>query len=154
MSLDNSQTDSTTARFKIVVSALLLAVISLNDLPLAHSQDERITDPMLLETGEKLFQENCAVCHGNKAQGTVENWQVAGEDGKFPPPPLNGTAHTWHHPITGLASTINNGTLAIGGSMPAWKDKLSEDEIFSIIVWISSLWPDEIYGAWMQRNVE
>jgi mono/diheme cytochrome c family protein len=65
MSLDNSQTDSTTARFNIVVSALLLAVISLNDLPLAHSQDERITDPMLLETGEKLFQENCAVCHGN-----------------------------------------------------------------------------------------
>jgi len=38
--------------------------------------------------------------------------------------------------------------------MPAWRDKLSEDDTFSIIVWLTSLWPDEIYDAWMQRNKE
>jgi mono/diheme cytochrome c family protein len=36
--------------------------------------------------------------------------------------------------------------------MPAWKDRLTEDEIFAVIMYLGSLWPDEIYQAWMQRN--
>lgn len=36
--------------------------------------------------------------------------------------------------------------------MPAWKDKLSDQEILLIINWITSLWPDEIYDAWLERN--
>ena len=133
-----------------ILLLLLLNFVTIN----AHAQTERVSDPALLERGKNLFQENCAECHGQHAQGTVENWQIAGEDGKYPPPPLNGTAHAWHHPIGGLAHTIKNGTLGMGGSMPGWKDKLSDDEIFAIILWISSLWPDEIYESWMQRNVE
>ncbi len=132
---------------------LLIAVL-VSNIPDSYAQFERITDPEILGNGDQLFQENCAICHGKKAQGLVENWQVSGEDGKFPPPPLNGTAHTWHHPLNGLAHTIRNGTLEIGGSMPGWKDKLSDDDIFAIVIWISSLWPDEIYNAWMQRNVK
>ncbi len=116
------------------------------------AQSPRITDQKLLENGNALFQQHCAVCHGQNAQGLVSNWQQRDADGKLPPPPLNGTAHAWHHPVQGLAHTIKNGTLSIGGSMPGWKDKLSDDDIFAIIIWISSLWPDEIYAAWMQRN--
>jgi mono/diheme cytochrome c family protein len=134
-------------------SIVLLLFLNLGIIN-AYAQAERISDPELLERGKILFQENCAECHGQQAQGTVENWQIAGDDGKYPPPPLNGTAHAWHHPIGGLAHTIKNGTLEMGGSMPGWKDKLSDDEIFAIILWISSLWPDEIYESWMQRNVE
>ncbi len=117
-----------------------------------QAQSQRITDPVILQQGQNLFQQNCAVCHGENAQGTVKNWQQPGADGKLPPPPLNGTAHTWHHSIQGLAQTIQNGTIVIGGSMPSWRGKLSEDETFSIIIWLSSLWPDDIYEAWMERN--
>ena len=118
----------------------------------SHAQSDRITDPVILQQGQNLYRQNCAVCHGDNAQGTVENWQVPGADGKLPPPPLNGTAHTWHHTIQGLAQTIQNGTIGIGGSMPPWQGKLSKDDTFAIIIWLSSLWSDEIYDAWMERN--
>ena len=118
----------------------------------SFAQSNRITDSVLLQKGQNLFRQNCAACHGDNAKGTVENWQKPGSDGKLPPPPLNGTAHTWHHSIRGLAQTIQNGTLEIGGSMPPWRGKLSEDDTFAIIIWLSSLWPDDIYNAWMERN--
>lgn len=37
--------------------------------------------------------------------------------------------------------------------MPAWKDKLSDDEMTAAIAWFQSKWPDEIYNAWMQREM-
>jgi|TARA_B110000263_G_scaffold147189_1_gene127678 hypothetical protein len=86
------------------------------------------------------------------AQGLATDWQKRGEDGKFPAPPLNGTAHILHHSISALAKTIQIGTSGIGASMPARKSTLSEDDTFSIIIWLTSLWPDELYDAWMQRN--
>ncbi len=116
----------------------------------AHA--ERITDEKILQTGQSLFMENCAVCHGDKAQGVVEDWQTPDADGKYPAPPLNGSAHTWHHSLKGLMNTVSNGTQSIGGNMPAWKDKLTQDERLAIIVWLTSLWPDEIYAFWEKKN--
>ena len=84
-------------------------------------------------------------------QGTP-NWQKRDAEGKLPPPPLNGTAHTWHHPVKVLFRTVREGTASLGGNMPPWQDKLSNDEILLIINWITSLWPDEIYEAWKRRN--
>ena len=113
---------------------------------------ERQYDPALLEQGRSIFADNCSVCHGSNAEGEVENWHQRDDAGNLPAPPLNGTAHTWHHSIAALFHTIKNGTESIGGTMPAWKDSLSDDEIFSVIVWITSLWPDEIYDAWIERS--
>ena len=129
---------------------LIITTLTLNTAYPANTN--RITDPVILGAGEKLFQTNCAVCHGIKAQGNGEDWNKPNTDGKSPPPPLNGTAHAWHHPVGALMKTIRNGTMPIGGTMPAWKNTLSNEEIFSIIVWFSSLWPDEIYNEWMRRN--
>ena len=136
--------------FAVVVPVSLLTQISLSQNVWAQSQ--RIEDPALLTHGQQLFQTNCASCHGNQAQGLVEDWKTPDDEGKFPAPPLNGTAHTWHHPISVLANIIQNGTINMGGSMPAWKGQLSEDDTFAIIIWLTSLWPDEIYDAWMERN--
>jgi mono/diheme cytochrome c family protein len=137
-----------TAQKSMVAILLSWALVSTATL----AQSPRITDQKLLHSGNALFQQHCAICHGQRAEGTVSNWQQRDENGKLPPPPLNGTAHAWHHPVQGLAHTIKNGTLSIGGSMPAWKDKLDDEEIFAIIIWIASLWPDELYNSWMQRN--
>ena len=134
-------------------ATLMLAVTFLFLQPhLTWAQSQRIEDPALLAIGKQLFQNNCASCHGDRAQGVVKDWQKPGADGKYPAPPLNGTAHAWHHSISALAGTIQNGTIRLGGSMPAWNGKLSEDDTFAIIIWLTSLWPDEIYEAWMERN--
>lgn len=119
-----------------------------------HGADpvQRVDDPALLARGQALFQQHCATCHGDKAQGTVANWQQRDASGKLPPPPLNGTAHAWHHSINGLARTIREGTISLGGSMPPWGDTLSDEEVFAVIIWFSSLWPDDLYAAWMQMN--
>ena len=119
-----------------------------------HGADpvQRIDDPVLLARGQALFQQHCAACHGDKAQGTVDNWQQRDASGKLPPPPLNGTAHAWHHSINGLARTIREGTISLGGSMPPWGDTHSDEEVFAVIVWFSSLWPDDLYDTWMQMN--
>lgn len=106
-----------------------------------------------LSRGRQLYLQNCAVCHGMNAEG-APNWRQRDAEGKFPPPPLNGTAHTWHHPKQALIYTIKNGTAQLGGNMPAWKDKLSDQDIEHIIAWIQSLWPEEIYAAWQRLDTE
>lgn len=104
-----------------------------------------------LQRGHRLFEQNCAACHGANAQG-VTNWTHPGPDGKYLPPPLNGTGHAWHHPKRALISTIQHGTIRFGGNMPAWQGKLSEQNINDIIAWFQSLWPEELYAAWQRRD--
>ncbi len=115
--------------------------------------DRSTVTQIRLDQGRALFLQNCAVCHGNEAQGTTD-WRKRDKDGNYPPPPLDGTAHAWHHPKMALVYTIKNGTKALGGTMPAWKDSLTDDEIESIIVWFQAKWPDQLYRAWVKRDKE
>lgn len=109
-------------------------------------------DPIALEAGQRLFRRNCALCHGWGAEGTVSDWQKRDANGKYPPPPLNGTAHAWHHPIPVLLRTLKEGTIPLGGSMPPWQEKLDDTQMLAIIQWITSLWPEDIYDLWLQRS--
>jgi len=107
---------------------------------------ERVTDQKILQQGKSLFLKHCSRCHGDKAQGTTE-WQQPGPDGKYLPPPLNGTAHAWHHSTEILMEAIKDGTIP-DGNMPSWEGKLSDDEIMAVIAWLQSLWPDEVFKIW------
>ncbi len=112
---------------------------------------KRWYDAEQVEIGRELFQQNCATCHGLEAQGALA-WTQPGPDGKYPPPPLNGSGHAWHHPLPVLYSVIRNGSPGGQGNMPAWREKLDEDQIVSVIAWFQDQWPDEIYTAWLQRQ--
>lgn len=141
-----------------LIMLLLLPALHL-DIALAESRqspapndaDKRGVSFAQFARGGKLYQENCATCHGNRAQG-MPNWTKRGPDGKYPAPPLNGTGHAWHHAKPALARTIRQGTLKIGGSMPPWGDKLSGNDIDDIIAWIILQWPDEIYDVWSKQS--
>jgi len=102
--------------------------------------------------GKKVFSNNCAACHGSEGQGLTEDWKKSMPDGSYPPPPLNGTAHTWHHSKEQLLRTINSGGIQLGGVMPAFEDKLTEKEKEAVMAYFMSLWTDRIYKAWEQRN--
>lgn len=117
-----------------------------NSVPAKRSQDFA-----QVARGGRLFQENCAVCHGKQAEG-APNWRQLDPDGLYPPPPLNGTGHAWHHPKKMLHYVIKNGSPGGKGKMPAWKEKLSDEEINDIIAWFMSRWPDEVYQAWTRMG--
>ncbi|GJM13438.1 MAG: hypothetical protein DHS20C12_18410 [Pseudohongiella sp.] len=102
--------------------------------------------------GREVFAQNCAVCHGDEAQGTAGDWRERLEDGSFPPPPLDGSAHAWHHPQEILLRVIDYGGEAMGGKMPAFIDVLSQDEKLAAIAYFQSFWSDEIYQQWMQMG--
>lgn len=112
---------------------------------------KRSDDPVLLATGQRLFQAHCAQCHGEDAAGAA-NWRQPGADGRYPAPPLNGTGHDWHHPTEVLMHMIRNGSPAGQGNMPAWGGKLSDDEIRAVIAWFQSLWSDPVYAVWYQMQ--
>ena len=102
--------------------------------------------------GAPLYTEFCAECHGPKAASTHE-WRKQDAEGYYPPPPLNGTAHTWHHPLSLLRRTIREGGAKFGGKMPPFAEKLNATEVDAIIAWFQSLWPDKIYTTWSRRSM-
>ncbi|MET0048327.1 MAG: cytochrome c [Sedimenticola sp.] len=132
-----------------IVTLLSLPLISWAVTPLVdrwYSQDQ-------VEIGAILFATHCSGCHGKKAEGAL-NWKVRLPNGSLPPPPLNGTAHSWHHQIPVLRRAINEGGNAFGGNMPGFKEKLSEPQIDAVIAWFQSLWSDEIYSLWSGQGVD
>lgn len=107
----------------------------------------RKLDPEKIKRGEVVYRTNCANCHGPNGEATP-GWRNPGADGRYPPPPLDGTAHAWHHSTETLESMIRVGSPADIGGMPAWDGKLTNQQIDDVIVWIKSLWPDEVYDIW------
>lgn len=105
-----------------------------------------------VDKGARLFQQHCAGCHGAEAEGTRE-WKKTDSLGNYPPPPLNGTAHAWHHDISVFKRTIREGGASLGGTMPPFKDKLSESDMDAVIAYFQSKWSDEIYQLWEERNL-
>ena len=115
------------------------------------SSASRNNDFAQVSRGGQIFLANCAECHGNSAEG-APNWRQRNAEGKYPAPPLNGTGHAWHHPYKMLAHVINNGSPGGQGDMPAWRDKLTEQEVEDVIAWFISKWPDQIYAAWLRTD--
>ena len=103
-----------------------------------------------LNEGSKIYRNNCASCHGDKAQG-APNWKSKDSLGRNQPPPLNGSGHAWHHRINELFETIKYGTVSRGGGMPAWGKVLSDEEIVSVMGWFQSRWPKQLYKNWVDR---
>jgi mono/diheme cytochrome c family protein len=105
-----------------------------------------------VDAGGKVFAEHCASCHGKEAQGRVMNWKKPDADGNYPPPPLNGSAHAWHHPLSQLKRTIRQGGAPLGGQMPSFEGKLTEAEIKQALAWVQSHWNARIYDEWLKRG--
>ena len=102
--------------------------------------------------GAQVFAENCAVCHGDNAEGRVSDWRQRLDDGSLPAPPLNGSAHAWHHPNSVLLQVINKGGTPFGGTMPAFVDVLEKPDKLAVIAYFQNFWSDEIYAQWIQMG--
>lgn len=92
-------------------------------------------------TGEQIFAMTCASCHGAAGEG-ADNWMVRGDDGRLPPPPLDGSGHTWHHSDNVLYGIVSAGGLGLGfgSNMPAFKDQLTHEQIIAVLEYVKTLW--------------
>lgn len=122
----------------------------LNGMPVPEGV-KRSTDASVLAMGKAVYQQHCADCHGADASGSGE-WRKRDAEGFFPPPPLNGSGHAWHHSREVLANVILTGSPDGKGRMPAWEGKLSQQEVDAVITWFQSTWPQPVYDAWFEMQ--
>jgi mono/diheme cytochrome c family protein len=109
------------------------------------------------DTGETLYQENCASCHGANLEGQPD-WRSRLPNGRLPAPPHDASGHTWHHPDLVLIDITRRGTAAIVGNgyesdMPGFEGVLTDQEIADIIDYIKSTWPERIRSVQESRTL-
>ena len=110
-----------------------------------------------LRMGERLYQENCASCHGANLEGQPD-WRSRLPNGRLPAPPHDASGHTWHHTDRVLLDIVKRGTAAIVGNgyesdMPGFKEVLTDEEITAIIDYIKNTWPDRIRASQESRTL-
>lgn len=101
--------------------------------------------------GRKVYSQFCASCHGVNAE-SVDSWRKLDANGNYPPPPLNGSAHAWHHPLFVMNKVIRDGGAPLGGVMPGWGAVLNEDQRLKAVASFQDYWDDETYQRWLQRE--
>ncbi|KPQ18120.1 MAG: Cytochrome c, mono- and diheme variant [Rhodobacteraceae bacterium HLUCCO18] len=138
---------------------LSILLLSLGFAPLPVAAGHEMEDRNLLR-GAELYQNNCAACHGVNLEGQPD-WQVAGPDGVLPAPPHDETGHTWHHDngllfdytrLGGQAALAMRGITGFRSGMPAFEGTLSDDEIWDVLAYIRSTWPDRVQTVQAARN--
>ncbi|MCK0137932.1 cytochrome c [Aliiroseovarius sp. F47248L] len=115
----------------------------------AVAQTNDLSASVDLAQGEQYYQDYCASCHGANLEGQPD-WRSPGPDGVLPAPPHDETGHTWHHPDSVLFDYTKLGgkaALAAQGvdfesGMPGFGDQLTDDQIWNILAYIKSTWPD------------
>lgn len=98
--------------------------------------------------GRTVYAQHCAACHGTNLEGQP-NWRRRKPDGRLPAPPHDITGHTWEHPDETLFQVIKFGVQPMVSSdyqtdMPAFGGTLSDEEIWAVIAFIKSRWPQEL----------
>ena len=98
--------------------------------------------------GKTVYAENCASCHGVNLEGQ-KNWQTPLQTGGLPAPPHDDSGHTWHHPDAVLFKYTKLGGQKLApppfkSNMPGFEGNLADAEIWAVLAYIKSEWPEKI----------
>ena len=133
----------------IIASACVIAAFSAAAVAAVDSRDPRSptgrqsaasTTAQALADGKRLFDTNCANCHGPRAEGAakagIEISIIAERGGKQPP---DLTDAQWDHGSTDaeIATVIKKGIPS--GMMAPYEGRLSDAEIRNVVAYIRSL---------------
>ena len=114
-----------------------------------------VTDDFV-ERGQAIYSTHCASCHGINGEGQVPAAPLQpDETGRFPAPPHDETGHTWHHDDDLLFNYVKNGGLGnpdMFYPMPAFGDRLSDDDIWATLAYIKTMWTDEQRTTQQERT--
>ena len=113
-----------------------------------------------LTNGQTLYTEQCASCHGANLEGQPD-WRSPDEDGVLPAPPHDETGHTWHHDnqllfeytrLGGEEALAARGVTGFQSGMPGFGEALSDNDIWDVLGYIRSTWPDRVQEIQTGRN--
>ena len=140
----------------ILITGIIIVGLYIIMMPDNNSTQNRvdIVNAQISPAVVSLYQNNCASCHGKNLQGQV-GWQnQLDEDGHRLAPPLNGTAHTWHHSPEYLYRVIKYGFTSFD---PNYEGKmlgnsgLSDEEVWELVSYMKEVWPNEIKEVYENR---
>ena len=114
---------------------------------IVNADSKHLADPSdrgKVWAGFTLYKTNCAQCHGRNLQGQPL-WHLQDGFEHQRAPAHDDTGHTWQHPDEDLFQMIRTGRflndLGKGASyMPAFGERLHDEEILEIISFIKSRW--------------
>ena len=112
--------------FAIVAVLALIAVRVTTSAPRATPASP--VAPDVLALGETTYLGTCAACHGVAGEGAAQPG--------IPAPPLDGSAHSWHHADSQIIGLIREG----GVQMPAVGAAWSDEEVEAVIAYVKSRW--------------
>jgi mono/diheme cytochrome c family protein len=139
-------------RFTLVgLAAVIIAFTAINLSGFFEAETPRQfvspdpSDVMLVNTGQVIYADHCAACHGAELEGE-KDWKKRRADGSLAAPPHDETGHTWHHADELLLQIISQGGQAFmpkgsTSNMPGYSDKISMREISAVLAFIKSRWP-------------
>lgn len=142
------------AAFAFLVGAIIFALLQEGKSP-ADTQN-----PDQVARGKGVYAQHCAACHGARPEGQP-SWQEKLPSGRMPAPPHDASGHTWHHPDSVLFGITKNGLVPgkyappkYESDMPAFGGKLKDEEIWAVLAYIKSAWPDKIRDGQVQITRE
>jgi S-disulfanyl-L-cysteine oxidoreductase SoxD len=101
--------------------------------------------------------QRCIACHGESLEGQP-NWRERLPSGRMPAPPHDASGHTWHHPDGVLFGITKHGLVPgkyapprYQSDMPAFGSALTDEDIWAVLAYIKSSWPQDIRKA--QREI-
>ena len=132
------------AAFAFLIGAITIA--SLSEQKSSADPD----DSQQVVRGKSVYARYCAACHGVRLEGQA-NWKERLPNGRLPAPPHDASGHTWHHPDAVLFGMTKHGIVPgkyappmYQSDMPAFSRVLAEEEIWAVLAYIKSSWPQEI----------
>jgi mono/diheme cytochrome c family protein len=127
--------------------AALIAAVTLVVTACGEATKADAGNPEQVARGKRVYEAHCAACHGARLEGQP-NWRERLPSGRFPAPPHDATGHTWHHSDALLFNITKHGIERYAppgyeSDMPAFKGILSDEEIWAVLAYIKSNWPEE-----------
>ena len=135
---------------------IIISFIFINQISYAHSHFPITRDStLMIARGKIIYESYCMSCHQVNLSG-AENWKGLDEDGHRKAPPLNGTGHSWHHDDATLHNIIKHGLAKLvknyEGKMLGFEDNLKDKDIDSVLSYMKSFWPEDVYQQQINLN--
>jgi mono/diheme cytochrome c family protein len=140
---------------------LIIVAAAVSAWSFISQRDKSRADPGdrgLVARGQIVYERQCATCHGLRLEGQP-GWQTRLPNERMPAPPHDASGHSWHHPDEYLFGVTKEGLVpgkyappGYQSDMPAFGDKLSDDDIWAVLAYIKSYWPGEIRRAQSARR--